>query len=109
MDKSNLYQFAPEERIIMPRSLAKEIESRFKNGSISPELEEIYRIVREECSEYKHADNSNARKFLTARAVLTIKKNKKGEGRKIVVRRKIPVTAVMKIVDLARQANRFFS
>lgn len=99
MQKSDLYPFSPTDRIIMPRAIGREVEKLLKNGSICSKLEEIYQIVRDECPEYQHADNSNARKFLTGRGVLTMQKNKRKEGRLVVVRRKIPVTAVIKICD----------
>jgi hypothetical protein len=99
MIKEQLYQFSSDERIVMPRPVAREIEKLFKQGSMCEKLEEIYAIVRDECPEYVHEDNSNARKFLTGRVIVTMRKLRNGEGRISHVRRKIPITAVMRIVD----------
>ena len=99
MDKSELYQFSPNDRIVMPRPIAKLIEAELKQGSVSVLMEEIYQIVRDECIKYNHADNSNARKFLTARVLQSIRKVASGEGRKTTIIRKIPVSAVSRIAD----------
>lgn len=100
MDKEQLYQFSIEERIVMPRAVAKQIEILFKQGSICEKMERIYEIVREECPDYHHDDNSNARKFLTGRVIQVMRKVGNKEGRISFVRRKIPVTAVTRIVDV---------
>ena len=100
MDKSELYQFSPNDRIVMPRPIAKLIELELKQGSVSTKMEDIYQIVREECPRYKHADNSNARKFLTARVLEGLRKVKNGEGRKTFVVRKLPSAAIARISDV---------
>ncbi|WP_146199128.1 hypothetical protein [Arcicella aurantiaca] len=70
----------------MPRRVGNIIADLMQQGQVCPELEECYRIIREECPTYQHLDNSNARKMLTGRKINNII-------------RKLPVSAYVQILD----------
>jgi hypothetical protein len=79
------------QKIMMPRRIAAVIESLLKQGTVLPEIEECYEIIRDENPVYQHADNSNARKMMTAKTIV------KADGK--IIRRKIPTTAIIRIID----------
>ena len=94
LNKDEIYKFSPDEKRLMPAKVAAVIESLMKHGSMLPILEEIYEIIREEIPDYKHGDNSNARKMLTAKILV-----KQGKTKKIYIRRLIPLSAYVRVLD----------
>jgi hypothetical protein len=96
ISKEDFYQFADGDKILMPKPVAAAVEALLKQGTVIPEIEDCYQIIRDENPDYQHADNSNARKMLTGKII--IKKSEK--GKKIVVRRLIPVSAYLRILDV---------
>jgi hypothetical protein len=89
--KLSIAEFTEDDKIMMPKKVAAVIESLLKQGTVLPEIEECYDIVKAEHPSYKHTDNSNARKMLTGKVIVS------QNGR--AVRRKIHVTAVIRIID----------
>jgi hypothetical protein len=87
MDKENLFEFSENDKMVMPKNVAVVIKGLLKQGEISPQIEEIYEIIREEMPTYRHADNSNARKILTRKSIKNII-------------RKMPITAYLRIIQV---------
>lgn len=85
-DNHEIYKFG-NERVRMPRPLAKQIEALLVQKKISDKMEKIYEVIRRNVPSYRHKDNSNARKMLTARNINGII-------------RKLPTTAIMEIVNI---------
>ena len=95
LSKEYFYQFAEDEKIMMPAKVAAAVEALLKQGTVIPEIEDCYQIIRDEVPNYKHVDNSNARKMLTAKVL--VKQGKKGN---VIIRRLIPCSAYVRILDI---------
>ena len=85
-EKHELYQFG-DERVRMPRPIAIRIEKELVKARTNSKMKLCYDVIRRNNPKYKHLDDSNARKMLTARNI---------DG----VIRKLPVTAILEIVDI---------
>lgn len=95
LSKEYFYQFAEDEKIMMPRKVAAAVEILLKQGTTIPEIEDCYEIIRDEVPGYKHGDNSNARKMLTGKVLVKDGKN----GKVVFIRRKIPCSAYVRVLD----------
>jgi hypothetical protein len=95
LSKENFYQFAEDEKMMMPAKVAAAVEGLLKQGTVIPEIEDCYQIIREEALKYRHSDNSNARKMLTGK--ILVKEGKKGN---VIIRRLIPRSAYVRILDV---------
>jgi len=95
LSKEYFYQFSENEKMMMPRKVASAVEALLKQGTVIPEIEDCYEIIREEVPGYKHGDNSNARKMLTGKVLVKDGKN----GNSVFIRRKIPCSAYVRVLD----------
>jgi hypothetical protein len=95
LSKEYFYQFAEDDKMMMPAKVAAAVEGLLKQGTVIPEIEDCYQIIREEALKYRHSDNSNARKMLTGK--ILVKEGKKGN---VIVRRLIPRSAYVRILDV---------
>jgi hypothetical protein len=95
LSKEYFYQFAEDDKILMPAKVAAAVELLLKQGTVVPEIEDCYEIIREEQPKYKHDDNSNARKMLTGKVLV-----KEGKNGNVYIRRLIPLSAYVRILDV---------
>jgi hypothetical protein len=95
LSKENFYQFAEDDKMMMPPKVAAAVEALLKQGTVIPEIEDCYQIIREEVPKYKHGDNSNARKMLTGKILM-----KEGKRGNVIIRRLIPRSAYVRILDV---------
>ena len=95
LSKEHFYQFDENEKMMMPSKVAAAVEVLLKQGTVLKEIEDCYQIIRDEVPNYKHGDNSNARKMLTGKVLR--KEGKKGH---VIIRRLIPRSAYVRILDV---------